>query len=412
MGVLTEHNAAMLEKALTPDEALEFLKDKDNFRNAANGIREWFGMRYPEVRENRVPAAFVNKMKELYGERPTEKTVRDWLRGKRIPSRDSAVKICFALGLPKNDANEFLFNVCKLNGFNFRRAEDIIYAYCLENGKSYDDAKIIIADYEKNPNYPKREKYRELITERIQHGVSRDDYTETTKTLINTFSDMNGMEEDEFKGFLFAKSKYFVDFSVTAHIRFSKIHSEILKEIKMQIQESKTRLTKNRYPNKLDEDFAVLSDVVFDLLVRRFLLEKNEGFPTDKSTLDSIADNFPRNDYVREMLNDWTAATEYERGFSRKTFVLLFFANEIFKQDRALSDLSDDNVPKRSFYKYFYRKLNGELQDCGYGLLHTANPYDWLLLNCVRVFDDVDEDSKADDALQIFNDLLHSYIEK
>jgi hypothetical protein len=52
-------------------------------------------------------------------------------------------------------ANEFLFKVCKWNGFNFRRVEDAAVCYALENGlpygeveKLFDDYKAFTADYQ------------------------------------------------------------------------------------------------------------------------------------------------------------------------------------------------------------------------------------------------------------------------
>jgi hypothetical protein len=82
----------------------------------------------------------------------------------------------------------------------------------------------------------------------------------------------------------------------------------------------------------------------------------------------------------------------------------------VFKQEEALNNEAGKDRPKRSFYRNFYAKLDVDLLDCGFGLLHAANPFDWIILSCVRALDN-DATEDLDGTLQLFNDLLHAYIE-
>jgi hypothetical protein len=181
-GNLTGQAKALLEKPMSADDALTFLKDKNNFRNPANGIPVWFAEYHPEVKENKVNATFVNKMQELYGKDPSD--TRKWLRGERMPDKDSAIKICFALGLSMEVANEFVFRVCKWNGFNFRRVEDVGVCYALENKLPYAEAEKILDDYKK---FTADEDEPEF-----------DDATKSTRHLENLFSDLSTMPRSEF----------------------------------------------------------------------------------------------------------------------------------------------------------------------------------------------------------------------
>jgi hypothetical protein len=54
--------------------------------------------------------------------------------------------------------------------------------------------------------------------------------------------------------------------------------------------------------------------------------------------------------------------------------------------------------------EYFYIGLNEELDKCGYGYLYLANPFDWHIMNCVRLLDTAQDDTQG--ALIRFNEVL------
>ncbi|MDR0919056.1 MAG: hypothetical protein LBM93_07370 [Oscillospiraceae bacterium] len=409
-GNITEWAKAMLEKSLTPDEALEFLKDENNFRNPANGIPTWFAKYHPEIKENKVAAEFKKKMKLLFNK--DESDTAKWLQGNRMPDRDSAIKILFALDLPKetaiSTANEFMFKVCKWNGFNFRKVEDVVVCYALENGLPYSEVESILDEYKKYTDYESEPEF--------------SDSTASTRHLENLFSDLFEMSRADFIDLLTDNKHNFIGYKTSAHRLFMKQLNQLEKRIKSSIDEYKgDQLSEPYYeffPRKgavlckepftttyHDKDVTILSEIIFDEILRSFIVTKNDKFSAkDKPVLAEIISNFPRDEYISEMTKDAEIAAN--AGYSRKTYILLFFANEVFKQEYALTN---EKRAKISFYKQFYAKLNSDLLECGFGKINPADPYDWIILNCVRALDN-DATEELSGTLELFNSLLHTYI--
>jgi hypothetical protein len=106
-----------------------------------------------------------------------------------------------------------------VNGFNFRKAEDIVYCYSLENGKNYEDAQKLIAEYNETT---------------ASEMYSEDDYTKRTHTLRNIFSNLAVMSENDFLDKLCQNKKNFLAYSVTAYEEVLNL-GERLKEFYLKI---------------------------------------------------------------------------------------------------------------------------------------------------------------------------------
>jgi hypothetical protein len=152
MGDITQHAYDGFEKYYDYDEMLNFLRDPSNFMAARKGVLR-------ELKEcvdfNVGDGEIIGELKRLFVDGEFEqddidgfgKEAEAWLSGKKPLKRESAIKLCFALQLNNEEAGHFLWKVCKLNGFSVRSAEEVIYCYCLANGKSYGYAKGIITEF-------------------------------------------------------------------------------------------------------------------------------------------------------------------------------------------------------------------------------------------------------------------------
>ena len=140
----------------TAEECLSFLEDDSHFKNISKELIEVLhetcgisgdekalinelcsrimDLEYPDGYSK---DAFKNK----------RKTVERWFTKNRVPERDYAIKICFALGLGYEDAVQFLRKGCKSYAFNVRSAEEAVYMFCLLNGKSYQEAEELLRQY-------------------------------------------------------------------------------------------------------------------------------------------------------------------------------------------------------------------------------------------------------------------------
>jgi|GEM_PF-4189831 len=396
MITLTERGEAMLEQALTMDEALEFLKDESNFQNVAGGIREWFAKCYPEVSKNKITATFVNKMKELYGERPTEKTVRDWLRGNRMPSRNSAIKICFALGLSKDDANAFMWEVCRLSPLNFRCADELVYAYALDNNLPYRWAN----------NTPSKAGNEESgVVQRYELATEHINGEDTAGSvqMERIFSKLKGLPEDFFYDILCDNKNNFINYRKTAHEKFKSLYKTLLKTFNsVECKEGDEECA--------DNTAKIINGILGDRLVNEVLTAHSKIDMTDKPVLEDILRNFPRYEYILNMLKDPTVATETDYSYARKTYVLLFFANEVLKHEKELSSQTYNANPKMLLFENFRDKLNADLDSCGYGQLYVSNPYDWLIMNCIRILSSAECEGDDLSAFDRFSEILYKLI--
>jgi hypothetical protein len=411
-------NAKMvLERSMTPEEALVFLKDEKNFRSPANGIPTCFAKYHPEIKDNKINSTFVKRMRELFHKDESE--TRKWLSGKQMPDRDSALKICFALGLPKETvieaANEFLFKVCRWNGFNFRRVKDVVVCYALVNGLPYSEVEDILKSY--------TAQIADIQEPDIKAAFTR------TKHLEELFSNIVDMPKDEFIKLLVSNKQNFLGYGTTAQKYFNKIITDLRRYINSEIEnynreiastilnsfykhleDGRTLLVEVKagkaFPINSEERVTLLSEIVFNgLLKATVTMKTGKDRIKGKKILEDIIDKFPRNEYITEIVND--TRTAFEAGYSRKTYILLFFANEVFNQEKYYESHDE---PSSGFYNYFYSTLDDKLRACGFGLLHAANPYDWIILNCVRALDRGATEN-LDGTLQLFNDLICAYIE-
>jgi len=118
-------------------------------------------------------------------------------------------------------------------------------------------------------------------------------------------------------------------------------------------------------------------------------------------------DNFPVQNSFNEMRSGAkkyrAKATDLGHGYARKAFVLCFFSLYILEWKKFWE--SPENKTPVSFFNDFYRRLNGKLHRCSYGLLYPAHPFDWLILKCVKALDNVDPQEDMD-ALELFNETL------
>ena len=369
-------NELDLEKNFLPEETLEFLRDRSNFMSVPVGIkrelrrlgfnpRDYFGLL----------SDFKSVLKKAGFTIDQRKNAKTWLIEGKLPSprHNYPIRLCFAFGLKGQDALTFLWNVCRVNGFNFRRAEDVIYYYCLENGKDYDAAVDLIERYDKYADCDQ---------------LMASDSTKQTRTLRDLFGDPGTLDETDFFELLCSNKKNFIGYSKTAHKEFVGIYSKLKSLLSAKIE------SYNQYQRDYYNDMQGYNSAasVYPEIV--FAFDEISGVSHGAgSTFAVIMENFPQIRYLTEMFRIPAAATDKEHDKARKAFILLFFA--LYALD----------LPPDSFYNDFFCALNGKLYKCGYARLYPANPFDWLILKCVKSLDHCDPEEDFN-PIELFNEIL------
>ncbi|GHU94726.1 hypothetical protein FACS1894208_06300 [Clostridia bacterium] len=233
------------------------------------------------------------------------------------------------------------------------------------NGKGFAVAKQIIGQYD---------------NAMVGIQASEDDATKRTHILRNVFGNLAGTDEAIFLSALCTNKKNFFGYSLTANEEYKRIceslKSFVAKDIKFD-NRSMAYASMTGYSHEISLYNEIIS--AFERLNRAARAKKG-----DLPTLDDLMTRFPQNEYLLKMLNKTPAATDTEHDTSRKVFMLLFFAEYAFKRSGYLERKPDE---PRKFYTAFYLALNDMLDKCGYAAIYPGNPYDWLILNCVRSLD-------------------------
>ena len=386
------------EKVFSPQETMEYLKTRKNFRFVSDTLKELLNQRGIDGGGEQVLKGFRRLMREK-GVAPKNATsAQNWLEDKVFPSKEYAIKMCFAFELSSRTsptATEFLWNTCHVNGFNFRRADEVVFYYALERSESYSYAEKLLKRYVK------------VTDEEVVEDV---DETKSTAELWDIFSYLDVMPEDEFFETLCENKKNFIGYRKTAHAEFAKIYDDLITLIGIDSEEESNEYDKStQKTDNIENRVIIHSKVVFDTALHSIASIKGK-WEAKRSALSDISDNFPLSEYISGLYrgtkykNPKTKNDEYnkEHGYARKVFVLCFFAKYVIEWERYLRDINAKGEPPKKFFTDFYRNLNSLLNKCTYGLLYPRNPFDWLILNCVRSLDSSDDP----DAVGLFNEAL------
>jgi len=302
--------------------------------------------------------------------------------------------MCFAFGLsdiskPKT-AGEFLFNVCQINGFNYRVAEDIIFYYSLTHDEDYGYAERLIAEYKEKTA-----------------GVKVGDGYETSPTeeVEEIFKELAVMSEEEFMEKLVANAHNFIGYNKTAHNEFVRLYDELSELILNEIKEDNASSDAGEidgYDNGRGKDTRIRDEIIFDSFLRALTAKiKGEAKRKTRDTLTDILDGFPAESDIVKMRStaknyrNWATGdgknvggNDFHHGYARKAFILCFF-NAYILDWKKVWDNPQSKTPV-SFFNDFYRRLNSKLRSCSYGAIYPANPFDWLILKCAKLLDEAD----------------------
>jgi hypothetical protein len=451
IGNITQRAFNGFEECHTFDEVLNFLQDPDNYMTIKKGIRRDLMECLDFQGDDADVIVDFKTIVRNYGFmnselRDFDAIANDWFYNNKLPTRSWAVKLCFAFGLDNEKAGHFMWKVCKLNGFCYRSAVDIIYCYCLANGKSYDTAKKLIAEYKANPNFAEATEYKKIVLERVK-GKSGN-YTERTLTLRKEFANLKGMNSETFKKALFKRSRYLIDFNISAYTGITEQYQNVIEQLKRTApadvglgaitinrlnRHGKYKMIKLSESGIVtaidgDDEYTVVLDgyndkiefsyeVVWRTLSKRSrLIAETEDHDTRPiHAVNAVCDHvldlieaLPSLSGFRGLMeiSRPERATEKEYGSARKVFVFLYFVQFVLCWEHYLynnaNPKSSDKSPN-NFFSEFHEGLNDELEACGYGYLYYANPFDWHIMNCVRLLDTEIEHTEA---IATFNEAL------
>lgn len=336
-------------------QVIEFLVD--NFQKPDCSNEEYIKLMQVLVKKNEVK----HKNKDKYIER---QNLRRWL-GDRICDRDMFLrKISFILEMSNDDINGFLNMVLAEKGYNFRKAEEVIYYFCHKNNLKASKAEELIKKYNNMDERTESQnlKYTNFIEEEVKHI---DDEEKTLKYLRDNKSN-------------------FIKISQSARNQFIELINDIKEMVKLI------------YPENVKAD-GTISDSFLEKIFREGIEFSNDDISSsdeEGSTKSVKLKQSELKDILYQTLNRATIGKKVKGHMEvvRKDIIFLNFykfsllcsgydefeGSRFSDESEGYSEIHMENPVENM--REFREDTDKMLLKCGMGRLYIPNRFDNLIL--------------------------------
>lgn len=209
---------------MTPQEILAFLESGAIYRT----FKDVLAKVYPGEDINRVLTNRLCEMDEGKNRDTVARNVRNWMNGINTPQREQLFQICFALNMDEAQANQVLASASD-TGIHYRNPEELIYAYCLRMGKTWNEAvalrdEMLPDDKKKRraDEKARKEKAKKETADKTGVGADMEQVKKYTRQIREEFNSQVTNDE-ELKAFLRDSSEMFGTIHETAYEEFMKM---------------------------------------------------------------------------------------------------------------------------------------------------------------------------------------------
>lgn len=328
---------------MTPSMAAEYLKVG---RIALRSFRDVLLSLYPEADlQQKLTDAFVAASPESAPASVARK-VRNWLNGQNKPTnREDVFLIAFALGMTEGQAGAMLC-YCTEYGIHYREGRDLVYAWFLRMGRSYQEAK---AFYESLPTHAP-------VQEAPQAGQELTHQIQQKHLFIQT--------EQELRAFYLEQLPLMGENHTRAYHYFQRYLNKLI----------------HPDPAWDEDDEKVYS---LDAVMEEYLtMQMPSG--KDRSGYSVCQKLIKRNWPNTTALKNIRAGRE---DVSRKLLLLLYVITENVV-DEAYSEFDEEYFELEERLEDHWWVLNAILNDCGMATLDPRNATDWLVLYALTASDE------------------------
>lgn len=290
-------------------------------------------------------------------------TLKNWFKGgprpkKGTDSRKAMFALAFALQLTPDETSELFHKVYLDRAFNYRNEKELIYYYCLNNRKTWQDAQKLIAQITADDSFDH------------DHTV----YTSIIKDSVDAFS-----SETDLLCYITRHRHNFEQSNVTAKETLAKLLTQAKGTAKA---ESLLPEHAEQYRGSNRDSINFMYEVITGFSVANqkgtTTIFKNARLPKEIKSRFPEAGTFSKK------------APTYEE--LRKMIVLLFSYHYWYQ-------VQTHGVP--SDIDNYADEVNVYLSNSGLPLLYYGNPFDWLFLYC----------NLSDRPLDTFREILSEVLE-
>lgn len=362
-------NDSLLELALDEDsydlkDTINYLDIAKNFRQFSDGLTNFIKNHGYNNELDDIPAKTNFLYKKFCNEeiKISKATIKSWFLGSRPASnslsRENMFKVCFALGLTKNESAKFFSDVYFEKYFNFRDINELIYFYSIKNGLNYKQAISLIS------------KAKKVIENDVSYINNSTIYTREIGEQVNNIN-----KELELLEYIEANKYNFKKSSVSAINILNKLINQAKK---LAIEESTIFDKDIRNMDKSSIDFLIY--IIHDIRSEKISKSKSSSIVSNDGNFQKIIlKNYPTKITFSNIFNNKHITFD----MLRKSLVLLsfytFWAN---------ISINKDNSPDN--HLVFIDETNDMLIEAGMNRLYPGNPFDWLFLYCSNTYDPLD----------------------
>ena len=327
------------------DAGLEFLNRKDGFRSFGDGLLAVISGKYSDVNKDNVIANIKEYAKSNgvpLKDIASENTFTNWFKTDKRPkkgekSRLSMFALAFAMNFSIAETKYLFENVYLDRAFDYRKEEELIFYFCLNNGKTWAEAQDLI---EKANNLTRQYEDKTILTLEIQSELKAiNDEAALLSYIAN-------------HGQNFAKN----------NVKAKKVFAELLRHAKTVALSEVIKMHKEVPNGKWNPEKEISNNYLFEIITDQKASSKagtktifnNADLPQEITSRFPEAGTFSKTDMTYEEI--------------RKAIILLHFYNYCI-----------DNWNETDFDE-FVEEMNNILNDCCLAELYPGNPFDWLFL--------------------------------
>ena len=327
-----------------------FLNAEDGVRSFGDGLVALMQKKDPSMDTDKAIAHLIACCKKN-GVEPCEigstNTLKSWFKGGPRPkkgedSRDAMFALAFALEFTPDEVAELFHKVYLDRAFNFRNEQELVYYYCLANGKTWADAKRII-----------------LAIEHDTDGYDATLYTAAIQTDVDKFSN-----ESELLAYIKTHRHNMEQNNVTAKKHLDRLLEQAKK---YAMEEADLPEHEGQFDGAWKNEKTVSVNFMYALIT--------DTTPSAKKGTTTVFKNARLPKEIKNRFPEAGSFSEKEPTYEsiRKMIIMLFsytFWYHVQWKQKTF-DIED-----------YTEQLNALLNECGFSPLYYGNPYDWMFLYC------------------------------
>ncbi len=388
------------ELDMTPQEIVEFLEKGAIYSSFADILESVY-------QGDDLKKTLQEQMVRITGARPDSvaRNIRNWLHASHsnMPRREQLFQICFALKLDAAQADKVIASASEM-GIHYRNPTELVYAYCLDNHKSWQEAQALLvqtseilrqAEEEDPGNIGIKETdiYKCRLKKEFQEGIGSDEELKNFfRKYVHVFGEFHETAYREFLHLLACLQDPEGGYCDEEYVRMKKYPEEYSRA---QIEEIENRW---RGAGKISIEEVSAQMMRMHVPINTTRKKGVHGQNTEKNYTylqKVIKKNWPSEDILLKMRSR-------EIDVSRKVMLLLFLLTEEFEvmdtgensdkdylDELAMQETAGGRMEKRMF------RINLFLDRYGMNRLDPGNPFDCIVLYALRA--GPDDEGRQDD---------------